>query len=231
MTVDEGSVICEKCHKLLINKCEVKCIICGNMKQKKYSYVFDRRKYKKILKENEKTGGYIKDKEMKQYICKACHSNIQEQLQCVCCQLDYDTHLCKQYNPSNYDFRTFIVSRCLKCVVNEDISYICLSYDKALHNTSNENPIVPYHVKDKCLISAANFMKLLKDKPEYVCTCCHCLLFKNTVKVFHVEKYDFTNSIVKKCPSYRYRMRIFNNDDTTQTSQYCYVSIFPRFVL
>ena len=53
MTVDEGSVICEKCHKLLINKCEVKCIICGNMKQKKFSYVFDRRKYKKILKEND----------------------------------------------------------------------------------------------------------------------------------------------------------------------------------
>ena len=80
MTVDEGSVICEKCHKLLINKCEVKCIICGNMKQKKYSYVFDRRKYKEILKENEKLEGILKDKEMKQYICKACHSNIQEQL-------------------------------------------------------------------------------------------------------------------------------------------------------
>ena len=43
--VHQGSVICEKCHKLLINKCEVKCIICGNMKQKKYSYVFDKRKF------------------------------------------------------------------------------------------------------------------------------------------------------------------------------------------
>ena len=80
MTVDEGSVICEKCHKLLINKCEVKCIICGNMKQKKYTYVFYRRKYKKILKGNDKLEDILKDKQMKQYICKACHSNIQEQL-------------------------------------------------------------------------------------------------------------------------------------------------------
>ena len=63
-------------------------------------------------------------------------------------------------------------------------------------------------------------MKSLQHKPEYVCTCCHHLLFKKTVKVFHVEKYDFTNSIVKKCLSYRYQMRILNNDDTTQTSQY-----------
>ena len=124
MTVDEGSVICEKCHKLLINKCEVECIICGNMKQKKYTCVFHRIKYKKILKGNEKLEDILKDKQMKQYICKACHSNIQEQLQCVCCQLDYDTHLCKQYNSSNYDFRNFIVSRCLKCVVDEHKLYL-----------------------------------------------------------------------------------------------------------
>ena len=108
----------------------------------------------------------------------------------------------------------------MKCVIDEHNSYICLSCDKALHNTSNKNPIVPYHVKNKCLISAANFMKSLQDKPEYVCTCCHCLLYKNTVKVFHAEKYDLTNSIVKKCLSYRYQMRIFNNGDTTQTKQY-----------
>ena len=49
---------------------QVKCIICGNMKQKKYTYVFDRRKYKKILNGNEKLEDILKDKQMKQYICK-----------------------------------------------------------------------------------------------------------------------------------------------------------------
>ena len=80
MTVDEGSVICEKCHKLLINKCEVKCIICGSMKQQKYTYVFDRRKYNKILKGNEELEDILKNKDMKHYICKSCHSNIWQQL-------------------------------------------------------------------------------------------------------------------------------------------------------
>ena len=108
----------------------------------------------------------------------------------------------------------------MKCEVDDHDIYICLSCDKALQNTSNENPIVPYHVKNKCVISGANFMKSLQEKPEYVCTCCHHLLFKNTVKVFNVEKYDLTKSTVKKCLSYRYRMRIFNNDNATQSSQY-----------
>ena len=75
-------------------------------------------------------------------------------------------------------------------------------------------------MKNKCVISGANFMKSLQEKPEYVCTCCHHLLFKNTVKVFNVEKYDLANSTVKKCLSYRYRMRKFNNDNATQSSQY-----------
>ena len=29
-----------------------------------------------MLKKNDKLEGILKDKEMKQYICKACHSNI-----------------------------------------------------------------------------------------------------------------------------------------------------------
>ena len=93
-------------------------------------------------------------------------------------------HLGKHYNMDEYDFKQYIVSRCLPDVSDEqdDLKYICLSCDKTLHITDNENPIVLYHVKDKCLVAAAKFMKLLLEKPEYVCTCCHHLLFRNTVK-------------------------------------------------
>ena len=81
-------------------------------------------------------------------------------------------------------FKQYIVSRCLPDVSCEqdDPKYICLSCDKTLCITDNENPVVPYHIKDKCLIAAAKFMKLLLEKPEYVCTCCHCLLFRKTLK-------------------------------------------------
>ena len=50
MSIDEGSIICEKCHKLLINKCQVKCSVCGNMNQRKYTYVCDREEIQEIYK-------------------------------------------------------------------------------------------------------------------------------------------------------------------------------------
>ena len=108
----------------------------------------------------------------------------------------------------------------MKCVVDEHDSYIYLSCDKALHNTTDVNPIVPYHVKNKCMIGGANCLKSLQEKPEYVSTCCHRLLFKNTVKIFNIDKYDHTNYIVKKCLSYRYRMKIVKDNGPTQSSQY-----------
>ena len=83
MTIDEGSIICEKYHKLLMNKCDVKCSLFGNMNQRKYTYVCDRRKYKKFINKKEILKQVLEDKGKKHYICKSCHTNIQQELQCV----------------------------------------------------------------------------------------------------------------------------------------------------
>ena len=144
-----------------------------------------------------------------------CHSKIQPKFQCVSCNLHFDMHLGKHYNIDKYDFKQYIVSRCLPDVSSQgdDTNYICLSCDKTLQITDNDNPIVPYHIKDKCLHAAAKFLKLLLEKPEYVCTCCHHLLFKKTVKHFNIEEYELSNPIVKKSLSYRYQMVITNSTD------------------
>ena len=146
-----------------------------------------------------------------------CHSHIQPKFQCVSCNLEFGIHLGKHYNIDEYDFKQYIVSRCLPDVSDEtdDPKYICLSCHKTLQITDNENPIVPYHVKNKCLIAAAKFMKLLLEKPEYVCTCCHRMLFRKTVKKFNIDEYEMTNPIVKKSLSYRYQMIITNNSNST----------------
>ena len=146
-----------------------------------------------------------------------CHSHIQPKFQCVSCNLEFGIHLGKHYNIDQYDFKQYIVSRCLPDVSDEtdDPKYICLSCHKTLQITDNENPIVPYHVKNKCLIAAAKFMKLLLEKPEYVCTCCHHMLFRKTVKKFNIDEYEMTNPIVKKSLSYRYQMIITNNSNST----------------
>ena len=105
--IEEGSIICDKCHKLLLNKCEVKCTLCGRMKQRKNTYVCDQRKYRSSLKKIDKFHEILKDKETKHYICKSYHTDIQSQLQCVCCKLHFDTHLCK-FNSTDYDFKTLL---------------------------------------------------------------------------------------------------------------------------
>ena len=40
------------------------------------------------------------------------------------------------------------------------------------------------------------------QKPEYVCTCCHCMLFCKTVQQFHMKDYDMSNETVKECLSH-----------------------------
>ena len=88
------------------------------------------------------------------------------------------------YNKVDYDFTNFVVSQCLQHVANSvhDEQYICSSCDKILTETSDENPIVPHHVKYPNVVTGANFLKALNQRPEYVCTCCHHMLFHKTVQ-------------------------------------------------
>ena len=65
--------------------------------------------------------------------------------------------------------------------------YICALCDKRLKETSNENPVLPYYGKYPKAVAGANFLKALNQRPEYVCTCCHHMLFHKTVQQFHIK--------------------------------------------
>ena len=77
--------------------------------------------------------------------------------------------------------------------------YICALCDKRLKETSNGNPVVPYYAKYPNAVAGANFLKALNQRPEYVCTCCHCMLFCKTVQQFNIKDYDMSNETVKEC--------------------------------
>ena len=131
-------------------------------------------------------------------------------------------HVCKMYNKVDYDFTNFVVSQCLQHVANSvyDKQYICLSCHKILTETSDENPIVPHHAKYPHVVTGANFLKALNQRPEYVCTCCHHMLFCKTVQQFHMEDYDISNETVKECLLHQYIMKLHRhtsheNDDMT----------------
>ena len=139
------------------------------------------------------------------YICKSCHEELQQKMicVCVCCNRHMQKHVCKMYN-KDYDFSYFVVSQCLQHILNSvhEEQYICTSCDRGLKQTGDENPGVPYHAKNANAVTGANFLKALNERPEYVCTCCHHMLFHKTVQQFHMKDYGRSNEIVKECLSH-----------------------------
>ena len=91
---------------------------------------------------------------------------------------------CKMYKKADCDFTSFVVSQCLGHVSNpsnNEDQYICTSRDIRLKETSNENPVLPYYGKNPHVVAGANFLKALNQRSEYVCTCCHHMLFHKSV--------------------------------------------------
>ena len=158
----------------------------------------------------------LKSNRMNCYICRSCHSELQPKCTCVCCNTDVQKDISKMYNKVDYDFSCFVVLRCLRHVsnpANNEDQYICASCDKRVKETSNENTVLPYYGKYPHAVAEANFLKALNQRPEYVCTCCHCMLFCKTVWRFHTTDYDMSNETVKECTGKLHRYTSHENDE------------------
>ena len=177
-----------------------------------------------------KTQQMLKTNRTNCYICKSCHLQLQPKCTCVCCNTDVQKDISKMCNKLDYDFTSFVVSQCLGHVSHSENAeqYICASCDKRLKETTNENPVLPYYGKYPNAVAGANFLKALNQRPEYVCTCCHHMLFHKTVQLFHTTDYDMSDEIVKSCLSHQYVMKLHRhtsseNDEMTTNS-------YPQFV-
>ena len=73
---------------------------------------------------------------------------------------------------------------------------------------NNDNIVLPYHGRYPHVKAGTNFLKSLQEMPQFVCTCCHCMLFSKTVKPFNIREYDMNNDIVQKCLSHHYRLTL-----------------------
>ena len=123
--------------------------------------IFDKKKYT-LLGENIIQQHHISSVPVRNYICKGCLPQIQQNISCVSCHLTLSQCMSKLYNMDDYDFLQYIVSQCLPNINGEDDKFICLSCHKNLQETNNENALVPYHVKNKCVTAADNFLKSLQ---------------------------------------------------------------------
>ena len=146
-----------------------------------------------------------KSQKINSYICNSCHVQLQQKIyMCVCCYRHMQKHVCKMYNKVDYDVTHFVVSQCLGYVSNSEHEeqYICALGDKRLKETSNENPVVPYYPKYPNAVVGGHFLTALNQRPEYVCTCCHHMLFCKAVQQFNIKDYDMSNEAVKQCLSH-----------------------------
>ena len=155
----------------------------------------------------------LKSNRMNCSICKGCHLQLQPKCTCMCCNTDVHKDICNMYNKVDYHFTSFVVSWCLGHVsnsANKDL-YIHASCDKRLKETSNENPVLQYYGKYQHAVAGANFLKAFNQRPEYVCTCCHHMLFCKTVWLFDTTDYDMSDETVKECLSHQYLMKLYRH--------------------
>ena len=155
------------------------------------------------------------------YICKSCHIQLQQKITCVCCNRHMQKHVPKMYNKVDYDFTNFVLSQCLGHISNSahEDQYMCALCDKRLKETSNENPVLPYYAKYPNAVAGANFLKALNQRSEYVCSCCHHMLFCKTVQQFNIKDYDMSNETVKECLSHWYVMKLHRHISHIYTAE------------
>ena len=74
--------------------------------------------------------------------------------------------------------------------------------------TNNDNIVLPYYGRYPNVKAGKIFLKSLQEMPQFVCTCCHHILFNKTVKPFNIREYELNNEIMQKCLSHHYRMTL-----------------------
>ena len=192
---NSNHVVYKKCPTKLWNNCIIQCVLCGNN-------TFIKKDFGLV---------YIVHLEMANFMGTRCiYVNLVIEISrtnlCVCHVVEELQRKCVKFTKKNeYDFRQCVVLQCPRdCIYETGSAYTCLSCQTTLTKTNIANPIVPYHVKEGKVRDGANFLKALNEKPEYMCTCCHWLLFRKTVGIFLINEYDYTNEIVQKRLAHRY---------------------------
>ena len=199
------SVICEKCHNTVLQESLLTCIICENTVAKK---CLVGKHQDSLLKHTMPQIANIPNN--RRHICKTCYIQLQQNFVFVCCSRNVEKSMCQLYIKADYDFSSFVVSRCLPHVrdCEDEEKYICLSCHKRLKETNNNNIVLPYYGRYPNVKAGTNFLKSLQEIPQFVLPVAIISLFHKTVKPFKIGECDMNNDIVPKCLSHHYRMTL-----------------------
>ena len=143
------------------------------------------------------------------YICRRCDRNMLSSLVCTCCHGKCSKYRVTEFLAQNYDFEDYIVSRALSDGVRVcvgDTEYICYTCKGRLQADKTDFPTMPRNAYARKLVDpGSRFLRAIREKPEFVCTCCHRMLFQRSVIRFDANRYNMVNEIVAETLATKYR--------------------------
>ena len=218
MKISENSVehniqfICNQCHNKLLGYSSVTCKNCLKEVNKEDSIVFDKDQIVELPAEHSSEDQVL--------ICKKCNAQmtVTSFVTCVCCHRDVKKKSSVLFKGHNYNYENSTVKEVLPNPSDEIVQrckqYICKTCHSNLRIQNNREPKILKVLREKRKATAAErFLQAIHNKPEFVCTCCHCWLFKKGVIKFDEKNYDFNERIVAEALSLKVRFKIMLDAD------------------
>ena len=135
------------------------------------------------------------------YVCRGCYRHMGASCMCSCCHRMFNAQAVLELDVDTYDFEDYNVAGALddKCrKVVGDTEYICKLCHSCLVGSAEQFPAMPRQaVARKCDGAGEAFQRAIRQKPEFVCTCCHRWRFEKSVLRFESSKYNFEKDAVK----------------------------------
>ena len=190
--------ICQPCNSALFDY--ILCVACHHHYPKHRIQKLNLEKYDTCDDIVESTlCGAVSDSD---FICIGCDKQLMKSYICTCCHNKYNRYRVKPFDSTNYDFGEYIVSRALASkhrLVHGEVEYICYVCDRNLATSENHTPKMPQKAfAHGCVIPGSKFLQAIREKPEFVCTCCHRWMFHRSVIQYNSSVYNMENDTVKQ---------------------------------
>ena len=204
----DASVICFNCDNKYVRCSLVTCAQCSSTVLRKGSVQYNS---KRFPQHSKMLFASTSNPVEKARLCILCHkSALNEKPECIICKRNVALHHTRIFDETSYDFSQFIVAQVINdsCHGITDESTICNKCHTSLVNSSDESPVIPRNLMTTKLRCASSFLHCLAEMPSFVCTCCHRLLFRKTVRPFLLSDYNQENAVVQACLSHRVSLRM-----------------------
>ena len=184
MLPDGNICICRKCHNKLLNASTISCLCCSNIVERACAVTCRKSKYTSCNVTKFLSNVSLDSNLNAMYVCRCCDAKLLGNIfVCICCSRNVDKKATVVFKMEKYDHNNDVVRNLLSeaienCSSNQK-QYICKTCHSNLRIQKNRQPTLPKVMQQPKYKSTPGqkFLNAVKNKPEFVCTCCHHWLF------------------------------------------------------